>query len=79
VVSTEREESGEFGDSVFVDLERDGLSIELEYYEHGQLVGYAVDEASSGEEDLDTEPYFSAPESTADLARSAFASEVWLG
>lgn len=31
LVSTEREDSWEFGDSVFWDLERDGVCIELEY------------------------------------------------
>ena len=40
LVSTDRDESMEYGDSVFYDLERDGTVIELECFEHGQLVAY---------------------------------------
>src|SRR4051794_11840357 len=35
LVSTETDESWEFGDSAFYDLERGSECIELEYYEHG--------------------------------------------
>ena len=57
LVSTDRDESWEYGDSVFWDLERDGRVIELEYYEHGQLVLYPTNEAAPADDV--TEPVFS--------------------
>jgi hypothetical protein len=50
VVSTDRDESWEFGDSGFFDLEREGTVVELEYYEHGQLVAYTIGDAEQAEE-----------------------------
>jgi hypothetical protein len=43
VVDTDQDESWEYGNSVAFDLERDGVTMELEYFEHGQLIAYPLD------------------------------------
>lgn len=67
--STDQEESWRYGDSVFYDLERDGLRVELEYYEHGQLVAYPLLEEP---DDDVTEPIFSIHDSTPESALREF-------
>lgn len=70
--STEREESWKYGDSVFYDLVRDGVQVqvELEYYEHGQLVAYPMfEEVDDGDV---SEPFFSIYDSTPESALQAF-------
>ena len=74
LVDTLHEESWEYGDSVFYDLERDGSVVELEYYEHGQLVAYPVVE----EPVEDAEPFFSIHGSTEASALDAFRRQGWL-
>lgn len=79
LTSTDREESWEFGDSVFYDLERDGLILNLEYYEHGQLVAYPVaDSASEDEGPEQAEPTFSIDDSTPENTPRAFEANGWL-
>lgn len=76
LVSTEQEESWEHGDSVFYDLERGDEAVELEYYEHGQLVAYPMlEEPPDGDV---TEPVFSIYDSTADSALEAFREHGWV-
>jgi hypothetical protein len=71
------ETSAEFGDSVFFDLVRDGITVNVEYYEHGQLVAYPAedDPDTDGEP---TEPYFSIEGSTPESSRQAFEAQDWL-
>jgi hypothetical protein len=76
LVSTDREESSGFGDSVFYDLERDDVTIELEYYEHAQLVAYPV--GDDEKDDEITEPLFTIAESTLESSRTAFMEQGWL-
>lgn len=71
LVATEQEDSWEYGDSVFYDLERNGVTVELEYYEHGQLVAYPMGEEP---EDGVTEPLLSIPASTPTQAEEAFVA-----
>ena len=75
LVSTARDESWEFGDSVFYDLERDGRLIELEYYEHGQLVAYEVDDAQDADEES---TIFVIPDSSAMSSLEAFRAHEWV-
>ena len=70
LVDTLQEESWEYGDSVFYDLERDGVVVELEYYEHGQLVLYPTNDAAPDDEV--TEPVFSIHGATPATALEAF-------
>lgn len=79
LVSTDRDVSREYGDSVFWDLEREGQTVELEYYEHGQLVAYPVSDSDDGNDDGEPTPaYFAIPDSTVDNSRAAFADQGWL-
>lgn len=78
LISTEREESWEFGDSVFYDLQREGEVIELEYYSHGTLVAYRMDEGDEGSDDPESGSIFSIPDSTAASARAAFRACGWI-
>lgn len=80
LAGTDREESSEHGDSVFYDLERDGTVLNVEYYEHGQLVAYPVEAHPQDEEDPEpTEPFFSIYDSTLGSSRLAFEEQGWLG
>lgn len=74
--STESDQSWEYGNSLFWTLERGGLVVELEYYEHGQLVAYPVTEEPDDVENA--EPYFSIMESTIGSSRAAMAAQGWL-
>lgn len=75
----ESEESWEYGDSVFYDLERGTTHLNLEYYEHGQFVAYPNEPRPEEEWDGDpTEPYFSIYDSTSATCRSAFEEQGWL-
>lgn len=76
LISTNSEESWEFGDSVFYDLEREGTMIELEYYEHGQLVAYRAEESEP--DDPESASIFSLPESSKESAAEAFRAHGWL-
>jgi hypothetical protein len=77
LVGTERDVSWEHGDLVFYDLSREGLVIELEYYEHGELVAYPMDEAAPKEGDS-TVPFFVLEAPTVEECRAAFLAEGWL-
>lgn len=55
---------------MFWDLQRDGITIELELYEHGQLVAYPT--GARSEEDEVADPYFSIYRSTVESSREAF-------
>ncbi len=57
LVATETDESSEYGDSAFYDLERGADRIELEYYEHGQLVAYPNGETTDVDDQM-PEPHF---------------------
>jgi hypothetical protein len=75
----EEEGSSEYGDSVFYDLERGATHLQIEYYEHGQLVAYPNEPRSEEDWDGDpTEPYFSIYDSTPATCRSAFEEQGWL-
>lgn len=73
-----REESREFGDSVFYDLQRGTTVLNIEYYEHGQLVAYPVEERPDDWDGEPEEPYFSIDDSTPASSRSAFEEQGWL-
>lgn len=76
----DRDESWEYGDSVFYDLERNGTILNVEYYEHGQLVVYPVAEQVPDEDESErTEPLFSIDDSTPENSRHAFEEQGWLG
>lgn len=75
VVSTDREESWEFGDSPFYGLEREGRMIELEYYEYGQLVAYRIEKSQDDSDQPESESIFSIPESTIASAAEAFRAQ----
>ena len=77
LTGTDRDESWEHGDSVFYDLERDGTTLNMEYYEHGQLIAYPVDERSQDVEDP-AEPFFSIYDSTPESSRLADEEKGWL-
>jgi hypothetical protein len=75
----DRDESWEYGDSVFCDLERDGAILNIEYYEHGQLVAYPVEEHAQDDEDPEpAAPFFSIDKSTPESSRLAFEEQGWL-
>lgn len=74
--STETDEGGMYGYSVFYDLERDGVLIELEYYERGDLVAYPT--GAEPNEDGVTEPYFVLTRPTREDCWAAFAERGWL-
>src|SRR3954453_1004328 len=57
LVATDTDERLEFGDSAFYDLERGSVCIELEYYEHGQLVANR-DAQPTNIDGKPPEPYF---------------------
>jgi len=76
VISTARDVSHEHGDSVFYDLEREGVEIELEYYEHGELVAYPTDQAV--EDGDSTEPVFDLEEPTEAECLEAFIAQGWV-
>jgi len=73
---TESDQSWQYGNSMFWGLERDRVTIELEYYDHGQLVAYPVSERDPADELA--EPYFSITKSTVESSRAAFAAQRWL-
>jgi hypothetical protein len=78
---TDRDESWEYGDSVVYDLERDGAILNIEYYDHGQLVAYPVEEHAQDDEDCDSdpaEPLFWIDDSTPESSRLAFEEQGWL-
>lgn len=76
---TDRDESWEYGDSVFYDIERDGTIVNIEYYEHGQLVAYPVEEGAADDDGSEpAEPYFSIDDSTPESSRLAFENQGWL-
>lgn len=77
VTGTDRDESWEYGDSVFLQLTRSGGTIELEYYDHGQLVAYPVTSPHE-EPDEEAEPFFSIVDATHERARLEFAAQGWL-
>lgn len=73
------EDSWEYGDSVSNMLEREGTSIELEYYEQARLVAYShelSDEEANGGEP--TPPFFVLYEVTPESCREAFQDQGWL-
>ncbi len=78
VVSTDPEESWEFGDAVFYDLEREGTMIELEYYEHGQLLAYRIEKSQDDGDQPESESIFSIPESNTASAAEAFRAHGWV-
>lgn len=78
LVSTERDVSWEHGDSVFYDLEREGLVIELEYYEQGDLVAYPMGDDRPMEEDGVTEAYFVLDAPSQDECWRAFVKQGWM-
>jgi hypothetical protein len=61
---------------VFYDLERDGVGIELEYYEHAQLVAYPLGQDTDDGEP--TEPLFVLADSTTESSRKAYVNIGWL-
>lgn len=74
---TDAEESWEHSDSVFLDLARGDVAIQLELYEDGWLVAYRTDY----EYDPDTEPpdpYFTADGTDAAEVLEAFRAQGWL-
>lgn len=73
-----REESCEFGDSVFCNLQRGTTVLNIEYYEHGQLVAYPVEERRDDWDGESEEPYLSIDDSTPASSRSAFEEQDWL-
>lgn len=75
-IGTDSDHSWEYGNSVFWDLERDGVVIQLEFYDHGQLVAYPVSEWA--QDDELAEPYFSIHRSTVESSREAFEAQGWL-
>lgn len=75
-IGTDSDHSWEYGNSLFWDLERDGVVIQLEFYDHGQLVAYPVSEKAQ-DDDL-AEPYFSIHRSTVESSREAFEAKGWL-
>ena len=72
------EESGEHGDSVLVDLERSGVSIEIEFYEHGTLVGYPLGREGEATDDATSEALFVLDDATMESCREMFAAQGWL-
>lgn len=78
LTGTEQEESAEFGDSVFYDLQRGTTLLNIEYFEHGQLVAYPVEEHPDDWDGDPEEPYFSIYDSTPASSRSAFEEQGWL-
>lgn len=78
LTGTEREESWEFGDSVFYDLQRGTTVLNIEYYEHGQLVAYPVEERPDDWDGEAEEPYFSIADPTPASTRSAYEEQGWL-
>jgi hypothetical protein len=78
LTGTEQEESAEFGDSVFYGLQRGTTVLNIEYYEHGQLVAYPVEERPADWDGEPEEPYFSIHDSTPASSRSAFEEQGWL-
>lgn len=77
VIATGNDESWEFGDSVHRDYERQGERIELEYYEHGELVAYPLTDAPVGDEE-GSAALFSVPASTSETAAAAFKERGWV-
>ena len=79
VTGTDREASVEFGDSVFYDLRRGSTVLNIEYYEHGQLVAYPGGEMPHAQDGEPTDPFFSIYDSTPASSRAAFDEQGWLG
>ncbi|MGY6499924.1 MAG: hypothetical protein ACXIVQ_03360 [Acidimicrobiales bacterium] len=75
LTSTDADSSSEHGDSVFYGLERGGVTIELEYFDHGRLVGYPVDPEK--DDDEPTEPFFAVQDGAGEAA-DHFATCGWL-
>lgn len=76
VLAYTESDQGWDGDSLFWGLERDGVTIELEYYDQGRLVAYPVSERDPDDELA--EPYFSIVDSTVESSRAAFETHGWL-
>lgn len=79
VTGTDREASSEFGDSVLYDLRKGATVLNIEYYEHGQLVAYPGGEMPDEQEGEPTNPFFSIIDSTPASSRAAFEEQGWLG
>ena len=77
LVGTETDESWEYGDSAFYDLERGADCIELEYYEHGQLVAYRNDNATHDGEEM-PEPYFVLAEVNGAELIELYRAQRWI-
>lgn len=77
-VEEHREESWEFGDSVAVDLVRAGVCIEIEYYEHGAITGFPMDDPDLEIDDEPTKPLFHLDDSTPDELSREFEHQGWL-
>jgi hypothetical protein len=75
LIETVEEASWEYGDSVFWVLERAGEGIDLEYYDHGQLVVYPSEPAG---DDEPTMPLFAVDDATIGRCRDAFHAQGWL-
>ena len=76
LVSTDRDESTKYGDSVFYDLEREGTVVELEFYDHGrELVAYPISGANPDDE---TERFFSIDSTTVESSHRALGKMGWL-
>jgi hypothetical protein len=74
------EESWEHGDSVAYDLERAAERIEVEFYEDGRIIAWAVepvDDVDDGSADS-TEPLFVLHEGTDEVRLEAFRRQGWL-
>lgn len=78
LVSTERDVSSEHGDSVFYDLEREGVVIELEYYEHGDLVAYPMGDDTPPDVDDVAEPFFVLEAPSREQCWQAFEAHGWI-
>lgn len=77
VTDTWRDESWEYGDSVFYFFGRGDQTIELEYDEHGSLVGWPPGLSDPDAEDPDP-PLFTIDDADAANAAEAFQGQGWL-
>jgi len=78
VMQESPEVSWEFGNSVTYELERLGAAINVEYYDVGELVAYDVDPDYDPERDEPSEPLFTIPSPTVEVAVEWYRRQGWI-
>ena len=79
IVYRDREASDQYGDSVFLDVERDELSMQLQYFEDDYLAVWPLEASDEDDDDLGcSESLCEIEDASVERSRAVFAEQGWL-